>query len=150
MKYDIYSNYVAADDLSIFDFESIGKRGAIKKRIAFMPTELDRVYNLAFGDVAEDGEVDDYRVSDNGDRNKILATVVTAVSEYTKRYPDRYIYFQGSTVERTRLYRMAIGLNLDELSGIFDIFAQTEDGTQFVRFSKNMPANGFLIKRKIT
>ena len=148
-KYEIYADYIAADDLSVFDFESIGKKGSIKKRIAFMPTEMERVYNLAFGDVDDDGEVDDYRVSNNGDRNKILATIATVVSEYTKRYPDRYIYFQGSTAERTRLYRMAISLNLDELSVTFDIFSQTEDGTQFVRFKKNMPARGFLIKRKI-
>ena|SRR5690606_32874179 len=115
-----------------------------------MPTELDQVYNLAFGDVDENGEVDDYKVSDNGDRNKILATVVAAVSKYTERYPNRYVYFQGSTLERTRLYRMAISINLEELSKSFDIYCQTQDGTQFVHFSRNMPTNGFLVKRKIS
>jgi len=113
-----------------------------------MPTDLDGVYNLAFGDVDEDGEVDDYSVSDNGDRNKILATVVAAVLEYTKRYPQRYIYFQGSTVERTRLYRMAISLNYTTLAETFNIYSQTTDGTQFVMFDKKLAAKGFLIKRK--
>jgi|SRR5690606_21050432 len=149
MKYEIYNNYVAADDLSVFDFISSGRHGAIQKRIVFMPTELGHVYNLAFGDVDENGEVDDYIVSDNGDRNKILATVVAAISKYTERYPGRYVYFQGSTMERTRLYRMAIGINLDELSETFEIFCQTEDGTQFVRFAQNIQTNGFLVKRKI-
>jgi len=125
-----------------------GRKGVIKKRIVFMPTDLDGVYNLAFGDVDEDGEVDDYSVSDNGDRNKILATVVAAVLEYTKRYPQRYIYFQGSTVERTRLYRMAISLNYTTLAETFNIYSQTTDGTQFVMFDKKLAAKGFLIKRK--
>ncbi|WP_394341165.1 DUF6934 family protein [Parapedobacter indicus] len=125
-----------------------GQNGIIKKRIVFMPTDLDGIYNLAFGDVDEDGEVDDYSVSDNGDRNKILATVVAAVLEYTKRYPKRYIYFQGSTVERTRLYRMAISLNYTTLVETFNIYSQTTDGTQFVMFDKKLAAKGFLIKRK--
>ncbi len=36
-------------------------------------------------------------VSDNGDRNKIPATIVSAIDKYTDRYPERMIYFTGST-----------------------------------------------------
>lgn len=87
-----------------------------------MPTEIDGIYNLAFGDIIENGEIDDYCITDNGDRNKILATVFDVVNTYTARYPERMIYFRGSTIERTRLYRIAIGLNLEELSRVFDIY----------------------------
>jgi len=49
--------------------------------------------------------------------------------------------------ERTRLYRMAIGLNFEELSAKFDIYVYGQNG--IVPFSKNMEINAFLIKRKI-
>ena len=41
------------------------------------------VYNLAFGGIDENGETDDYSASDNGDRNKILATVLVR-RKYTR------------------------------------------------------------------
>lgn len=147
MRYEIYSDYVASGDLSVFEFTSVGIKGTINKRVAFIPTERQGVFNLAFGDVDENDEIDDYKVTDNGDRNKILATVVIIVEEYTKRYPDRWIYFQGSTEERTRLYRMAVGLNVAELTLKFDIYGITETGDA-VTFRKNMEVQAFLVKRK--
>jgi hypothetical protein len=146
MQYEIYSDYKNTDDYSVFDFISIGKRGAIPKRIAFTPTGLVNVYNLAFGDVDENGDLDDYRISDNGDRNKILATVFNVVDLYTKNYPERWITFRGSTKERTRLYRIAVGLNLEELLQIFEIYAYLEETLK--PFCKNMDVNTFVIKRK--
>lgn len=147
MKYEVYSELTITDDFSVVDFMSIGKNGAIPKRIAFTATELKNVYNLAFGDINDDDEIDDYTISDNGDRNKILATIVNVVDDYTKKYPERWIIFRGSTKERTRLYRMAIGINLDELSIKFDIYAYVQE--EVLSFAKNMKINAFLIKRKI-
>ena len=149
MKYDIYSDYIASDDLSVVEFTSIGINGRIIKRVAFMPTEANGVYNLAFGDVDEYDDIDDYKITNNGDRNKVLATVVNIVDEYTRRHPARWIYFQGSTEERTRLYRMAIGLNLEELSPKFEIYGIHENGDADP-FTKNMLVTAFLIKRKIS
>jgi hypothetical protein len=76
-----------------------------------------------------------------------LATVVDVVQDYTTKYPERWIAFKGSTKERTRLYRMAIGLNLMELTTKFDIYGYGQDG--IMPFYKNMEINAFLIKRKI-
>src|SRR5688572_27711918 len=109
MKYEMYSKYKFNYDFSVIDFISIGKNGAIPKRITFTTTGLANVYNLAFGDIDENGDLDDCRISDNGDRNKILATVFHVVNVYTKKYPERWITFRGSTMERTRLYRIAVG-----------------------------------------
>jgi hypothetical protein len=127
MKYEVYSKLNYTDDFSVIDFISIGKNGPIPKRIAFSRTELENVYNLAFGDIDENGEIDDYKISDNGDRNKILATVVNVIDDYTIKYPDRWIIFRGSTCERTRLYRMAVGINLEELSRTFEIYAFAQE-----------------------
>jgi hypothetical protein len=146
MKYEMYSDYRYTDDYSEFDFISTGKKGAIPKKITFTSIELENVYNLAFGDVDENGELNDYIISDNGDRNKILATIFSVVDLYTKKYPARWIAFRGSTIERTRLYRIAIGLNLEELCQIFEIYIYTEEGLK--PFCKNMEVSVFVIKRK--
>lgn len=148
MKYDAYGEFTITRDFRTFEFVSEGKYGFIRKQIAFIPTEIPQVYNLAFGDVQENDEVDDNSISDNGDRDKILATLVRVIERYTERYPERWIYFRGNTKGRTRLYRMAVGLNLEELSKKFEIYAEINDTTEFRPFCKNMPISAFLIKRK--
>jgi hypothetical protein len=71
----------AADDLSVFEFLSVGKRGKFLKLIVFKPTEYDKLFNLVFGDMTTGGRIDVKAVSDNGDRNKILATIVPAIDK---------------------------------------------------------------------
>jgi hypothetical protein len=64
MNYEVYTGLVVSDDFNQFDFVSMGKKGPIRKRVAFTMTELDNIYNLAFGDLGENGEIDDLTVSD--------------------------------------------------------------------------------------
>ncbi|PSL49034.1 hypothetical protein CLV51_101364 [Chitinophaga niastensis] len=146
MKYSTYELLQASADLSIFDFISIGPKGPIHKRIAFQETIIPEIYNLSFGDINKIGEYDDFSVSDNGDRDVILATVANIVEIYLMKYPNRWISFEGSTRERTRLYRMAIGINLKELSVKFDIYTQV--GGRLVPFLKNMPVDNFVVTSK--
>lgn len=148
MKYEVYTEIEVTDDFNVFDFISIGKHGEILKRVAFSKTDEEGIYNLALGDVDEDNEIDDYAVTDNGDRNKVLATVAAIVEAYTSRFPDRWIIFRGSTEERTRLYRIAVGLHLVELSGLYEILAYANE--ELVPFDKNLKINAFLIRRKIS
>jgi hypothetical protein len=148
MKYEGYEAAGIADDLSTFEFLSDGRRGKFLKLIVFRRTEYENLFNLVFGDMTTGGRIDVNAVSDNGDRNKILATIVSAIDKYTLRYPERMIYFTGSTEARTRLYRMAVGLHLEELSLTYDIFAQMESQNQLVKFQKNMEISAFVIRRK--
>lgn len=148
MKFEVYGEISADPEYSTFEFMSEGKNGCIPKRITFTPTHWVNVYNLAFGDITEEGDVDDYRISDNGDRNKILATIVKVVEIYTNKYPERWVYFTGSTDQRTRLYRIAVSLHLEELSTFFEIFAGVNGQEEFVRFSKGLDINAFVVKRK--
>lgn len=150
MNYEAYRDIYERPDFGVFEFISVGTYGAIPKRIAFVPTGLPGVYNLAFGNIKEDDSIDDTSVSDNGDRNKILATIAKVVDQYTFKFPERFIYFQGSTDGRTRLYRMAVSLNLEELSETFDVYGQVNIGDEFVLFHKEMKISAFLIKRKIS
>lgn len=146
LKYESYDAVRIANDLSSLDFISTCKHGQWLKRILFVASAAENIYNLVFGNLIEGDEVDDFSINDNGDRNKILATIAKAINNYTRQYPFRKIYIIGSTEARTRLYRMAIGLNLDELSLTFDIYADTENG--LVPFCRNMKLIAFLVSRK--
>lgn len=81
---------------------------------------------------------------------KVLATVAIAVYEYTSRYPERSIIFSGSTTARTRLYRMAIVKNFEELSADFIIYGVVEHngGASRVPFVSNKEYLAFIVERK--
>src|SRR6185437_9084289 len=97
-----------------YEFESVGPKGKIIKIIRFSLTNIDGVtyINLGFGD--EDfalGGINDLSVSNNDDKDKILATIASAVLDFTAIYPDMMVYAKGSTPVRTRLYQMGIAAN---------------------------------------
>jgi hypothetical protein len=145
--YDRYLSFDISTNATVFEFTSTGPRGNIKKIIQFTPTNARDVFNLAFGNINEDGSIDDTTANDNKDRDKILATVAAAVYDFTERFPDVFVFFTGSTNERTRLYRMAITINFEELTDNFSIWGLTEkDG--FEHFEKRRSYSGFLIKKK--
>ena len=79
-KYEL----TAEKSLMVFEFTSEGTKGRIPKLIKFSETHLKDFFNLAFGDKSLDtGEIDDLSVSNNGDSDRVLATVVSAVYAFT-------------------------------------------------------------------
>ncbi len=150
MNYPKYTISATSSNLEVFEFISEGKKGNIIKQIQFSKTDTPRFYNLGFGDKMVDGAINDSSNSDNGDRDLILATIANAVYEFTAIFPDRYVVFFGIDAVRTRLYRMAISKNFDELNKNFYIFAlvlQEEDLLTFP-FATDIRCDGFLVKRK--
>lgn len=84
-------------------------KGAIRKLIEFQATTDPDVYNLAFGDKDPlTDDINDLAVTNNGDTEKVLATVIAALYVFFDNYPAAYVYATGSTETRTRLYRMGI------------------------------------------
>ncbi len=151
MNYERYESLLISANSLEYKFTSNGPKGEIQKVVQFIATSDPSIYNLAFGDLLQDGGVDDHIRNDNNDRNKILATVAATVYEFTARYPDKHVFFTGSTPERTRLYRMAITINLKELKESFEIYGiNTAGGADLVEpFLKGEEYQGFLIKRKM-
>jgi hypothetical protein len=85
MNVDRYE-YSVSSDFQQYEFESIGPKGTIKKIIGFSLINIDGItyINLGFGD--EDlinGGINDLSISNNKDTNKILATVASAVLDFT-------------------------------------------------------------------
>lgn len=149
MRYEKYQLFAIKDEeYASFDFTSDEPRGAVNKRIIFLPTENPEMFNLAFGDLEPGSEVlDDKVVTNNGDRDKVLATIAEVINIYTKKYPKRWILIKGSTEARNRLYRMVIALNLKELLKTFDIFGVTEADV-VLQFVNDNQFHSFLIKRR--
>ena len=92
-----------------FRFTSVGRLGKIEKVVRYEKMENEEIYNLGFGDRnPKTGEIDDTIVTNNGDIEKILATVAATLYFFTEINPNVYIYVTGSSESCIRLYRMAI------------------------------------------
>jgi hypothetical protein len=131
-----------------FEFESEGVLGSVLKLVTFQPTNLEGVYNLVFGDKnTETGLLNDKIATNNGDRDKVLATVAATVYAFTDKNPNAWVYLTGSTKSRTRLYRMGISKFFKELDQDFDVYGQLDDG--WVEYKNGIDFEGFLVKRKI-
>ena len=77
-----------------FEFISEGPKGAIRKFIEFQATTDPEVYNLAFGDKDPlSGDINDLAVSNNGDTEKVLATVIAALYVFFENYPAAYVIY---------------------------------------------------------
>lgn len=150
MNYEKYTDLLFTNDYLEYEFTSIGPKGHIPKIIQFTPTHDETIVNLSFGNKREDGSIDDMARNDNKDRNKILATVVSVVTVFCKVYPEKWILFTGSTPERTRLYRMAITLNYEQLAIDFEIVGLVRDMDAYidVPFEKGVEYFGFLVRPK--
>jgi hypothetical protein len=146
MRVDKYKLRFEASATS-FRFVSEGPKGNIRKLIIFQPTELSNVFNLAFGDeVGVAGDLDDVVVSGNGDSEKVLATVVSALYVFFEKYPNASILAVGSTSARNRLYRMGITKFFELIIQDFYLFGLV--GEEFYDFKLDKSYSGYLVQRK--
>ena len=146
MKLDHYQ--LEADNAFMaFQFVSEGPKGSIAKEIQFLKMDAKNAYNLAFGDKNTLNEdIDDKVISNNKDAQKVLATVAKSVLMFTKKYPEAWIFAEGGSPSRTRLYRMTVANNLEAIEKIFAVIGYV-DG-HWVRFQKNVFYDYLIFKRK--
>jgi len=142
-RYELKSD----ESLTVFEFVSVGRKGEISKIVQYSETNLKAFYNLGFGDKdLQTGEVNDTVISDNGDSQKVLATVAATAYAFTDKYPEAWIYATGSTKSRTRLYRIGLANNLDEITEDFELYGQKEGEWQ--EFMRGVEYEAFLVRRK--
>ena len=147
MNYPRYE-YATEDELNIFEFDSIGTKGKVTKIIQYTEMSIKGYFNLGFGDLdLNTKEINDEIVTNNGDGQKVLATVVSTVFAFTAKNPDAYVYATGSNEARTRLYRMGITNNLEELKKDFHVYGLRNDEV-FEPFIIGEDYLGFLVTRK--
>lgn len=131
-----------------FEFISSGVNGNIVKVVKYTPLKYDTdVFNLGFGDKnIETGDLDDRAITNNGDTDKVLATVAFTIYNFFEEFPDAIVYLCGVTPSRTRLYQINISKFFDYISNDFEVLGELEEG--FERFRKNVNYLGFAIKHK--
>lgn len=139
----------SGSNLTTFEFLSEGRNGDILKIIQFQKMNHENLYNLAFGDKnIETGIIDDKVITDNGDSEKVLATVVSAIYAFVDRYPDSWIYATGSTASRTRLYRMGINKYYEIVVSDFELMGEYKNEWEIYEFGKDYQA--FAVHKKNT
>ncbi|MFH1005200.1 MAG: hypothetical protein V1781_06880 [Bacteroidota bacterium] len=146
MKYPRYE-YCSENQLMYYEFTSEGLKGKIKKLVEYSATSVENVYNLAFGDYDESiDSINDKSITNNGDSQKVLATVASTVYAFTGHYPNAWVHVTGSTNVRTRLYRMGITNNITEITDDFFVFGLQND--KWEPFIVGEDYEAFLITRK--
>ena len=141
--------YKSETFLKIYEFISVGPKGKVKKMVEYTETGTENVYNLAFGDYNEHSKsIDDSSITNNGDSLKVLATVASTVYAFTEKYPNAWIFATGSTNVRTRLYRMGITNNIEEIKTDFDVYGLTLNSNVWEEFIIGEDYEAFLITKK--
>ena len=147
MSYDAYQLEIT-ESIMMFEFVSEGPKGLVRKRVHYQETKEIDTYNLALGDVNNETNKVDYKiVTDNKDVEKVLATVAKTVFIFMDNFPQARIYAQGGNAARTRLYRMGISNNLEEIKEQFNVYGLLE-GIGWVLFEKDVNYLAFTLKLK--
>ncbi len=135
-------------DFQTYEFVSVGQRGNITKVVRYSEINVKGFYNLGFGDKDPvTGLISDLIVSNNGDSHKVLATVAATLYAFTNENPDAVVVATGSSEARTRLYRMGITNNIEEIEKDFIIMGLTESHWEI--FRRDVVYSAFLVRRKI-
>jgi hypothetical protein len=139
--------YITTNNFQDYIFYSEGPKGKIKKVIRYTNVGSDPIiYNLAFGDEDDIGVVSDSITSNNQDKDKVLSTVANTINTFCDHYGNHFIYAEGSTPSRTRLYQMGIGRLWKEINTDFDVWGYKDGSWQDFKINVNYEA--FLVKRK--
>ena len=149
MVHTPYLHLQALRDFSAFQFTSTGLAGPVTRQVRFNGQKDAGIYNLDLRDLPVTRKDDPGRVTDQGDMNTVLATLVQIIEIYTERYPRRTIRLKGDTQEKAHLYRMALDHHLDILCPLFIINLEehvaddAEDADD-----RNIDNIAFVLKRK--
>ena len=117
-----------------FLFFSEGDKGRILKAVFISHYEQHR-WNLAFGDVGADWEIDDKAKTNNNDVLKVLGTVAQAALIFSETYPNRSLMIFPVDEKRKRLYNLVFQRRLTEIQLIFHIFGKR--GRRWEAFTNN-------------
>ncbi|HTI07638.1 MAG TPA: hypothetical protein VL832_03745 [Puia sp.] len=135
---------------SRYTFTSIGKK-RINKEVVFTHTGIRDIVNMGFGDILPDGSIDDKANSNNGDIVRVLSTIVHILIDFTSRFPNKEIFFSGSTQERTKLYARILRTYYASFRKQFIINVLIKEGETYTELpfepKADLKFHGFIIKR---
>jgi hypothetical protein len=145
MNLDVYS-VIADSRHEVYEFLSEGPNGTVRKVVYYQEID-DNVYNLAFGDWDEnDQAINDQIRTNNNDRNKVLATIVSTVIDFINHHPNAVVFAKGNTPSRTRLYQIGIADHLEEILHLFEMEGFYRNNWEPFEKGKNYQA--FIVRRR--
>src|SRR5690349_17933859 len=120
--------FIKVPEIYYYEFFSEGPKGKIKKVVRYRLIEdAYPIYNLGFGDWDEDtNDINDMTTTNNHDHQKVLLTVADTIINFIQIHPKAYIFIQGSTPSRTRLYQMGISRLWIEIQERFNIIGSVD------------------------
>ena len=141
MKIPFY-NFAAGADARRFTFISEGPR-PIEKVVLYSESDLPDYYILSLADLEPDGELNYFSARNNGDLERIMATVAQTLLAFFAYYPTARVAFAGSTPSRTRLYQIVLTRELQAASEKFVISGLRN--TAIEPFAPNQTYDGFVV-----
>lgn len=129
-----------------FVFFSEGNRGRVMKAVVLNPYDRHR-WNLAFGDVGPDWEIDDRAITNNHDWARVLATVAQAAILFSEAYPNRSFVVFPVDDKRKRLYNWVFKRKITEIQGVFHVLAKR--GRRWEAYCPDFEYDAFELLRKI-
>ncbi|WP_207632580.1 DUF6934 family protein [Foetidibacter luteolus] len=140
-------SFESSPDMLTFEFNSTGPKGTITKVVHYTEINVRGYYNLGFGDKdPKTGFISDLTVTNNSDSKKVLATVAQTLYFFTECYPGAVVIATGSTLARTRLYRIGVANNLTDIEKDFIILGLTDEDWE--PFRKNTTYHSFAVRKK--
>lgn len=104
------------------------------------------IANLGFGDCNDDGsDFDDQVITDNGDMEMVLSTVIEITAKFLTKNPEVSVFFTGSTAARQRLYRIIISNNFVVISKAYEVWGYWRGAWH--PFEKNVNYEAFLVSK---
>ncbi len=102
-------------------FKSIGEKGKIVKVVAFSRNE-DNTCNLGFGDLGNDGFIDDLVVTNNQDARKVLKTVAKIAIDFLVQNPTEVLKIEPVDYQRKQLYNNIFQRYFQDINTLFNIW----------------------------
>ncbi|RTQ46091.1 hypothetical protein EJV47_23365 [Hymenobacter gummosus] len=147
MDKPFYQFQVIGADARRYTFTSVGPR-PVDKLVLYSETDIPDVFNLALADVEADGSLSYTSVRNNGDLERILATVAQTLPLFFAQYPTALVAFSGSTPSRTRLYQIVLAREVQAVSDDFVISGLR--GSSLEPFVPNQAYDGFVVAMRTT
>ena len=101
-------------------FESVGEKGKIVKIVVFTRT-LGNEWNLGFGDLGDNGFIDDIVVTNNRDARKVLQTVAKIAIDFLAQNPTEVLKIEPIDNKRKQLYNNIFQRYFQDLNTLFNV-----------------------------
>lgn len=132
-----------------FEFESVSSKKLVKKIVAYSTISSNPdFYSLSLVDAFSDGSYSHTSITNNDDLPMVMATVIRTILVFFEKYPEKKVYIEGSTPERTRLYRIIIAKEINKIRDLFHIFGISNGKIEI--FKPNGDYKSFVISLKNT